>query len=436
MPPAEPELLARLEALRDELGRRKADAAFGDAAPELAERLDALFAAAYDSILADPPLAGTPAAGRRCRLRLPARAARGHARQQRRRRFVRHLFRQPVRRWLGAPRSTRRAGAAGRPGRPFDLPSEADGVAEADAGGALLDPAPPRAQAVDAPDAPAAAQLEPEPEIHAEPAPEPEPVLASEPLFVDELDPDLLPVFMEEASDLLPQIGKGLRLWQQIPADGAPAQGLLRALHTVKGSARMAGAMRLGQHTHALETQVENMLHAGTTSPAAFDELLANYDRAMLLFEQLQQPAAPAPTAQQASKPARLEAPTAPAAPAIDGQAAPAPLVRVRADILDRLVNQAGEVSITRSRLENEVGTLKTSLHDFADNVASLRRQLREIEMQAESQIASQPVDRRRARIRSARIRPLHPPAGIDPDDGRERQRRRLAARQPGAHGR
>jgi chemosensory pili system protein ChpA (sensor histidine kinase/response regulator) len=65
------------------------------------------------------------------------------------------------------------------------------------------------------------------------------------------------------------------------------------------------------------------------------------------------------------------------------------PLVRVRADILDRLVNQAGEVSITRSRLENEVGTLKSALHDFSDNVASLRRQLREIEMQAESQIAS-----------------------------------------------
>ena len=65
------------------------------------------------------------------------------------------------------------------------------------------------------------------------------------------------------------------------------------------------------------------------------------------------------------------------------------PLVRVRADILDRLVNQAGEVSITRSKLENQVGTLKTSLSDFADNLARLRQQLREVEMQAESQIAS-----------------------------------------------
>src|SRR5690606_26527164 len=82
------------------------------------------------------------------------------------------------------------------------------------------------------------------------------------------------------------------------PPDHAIAQGLQRALHTVKGSARMAGAMRLGQHVHELETQVENMAHAGASAllanAAAFDELLANYDGALLLFEQLQQPSAPA----------------------------------------------------------------------------------------------------------------------------------------------
>ncbi|MGH8853184.1 MAG: hybrid sensor histidine kinase/response regulator, partial [Telluria sp.] len=65
------------------------------------------------------------------------------------------------------------------------------------------------------------------------------------------------------------------------------------------------------------------------------------------------------------------------------------PLVRVRADILDRVVNQAGEVSITRSRLENQVGSLKGALSDFTENLDRLRRQMREIEMQAESQIAS-----------------------------------------------
>ncbi|HEX9171732.1 MAG TPA: Hpt domain-containing protein [Telluria sp.] len=233
-------------------------------------------------------------------------------------------------------------------------------------------------------EAPAAAPVE-EAVVVLPATPEPEgdsqPALVAEPVFSDELDPDLLPVFLEEGSDLLPEIGNGLRQWQQDPADTAPAQRLLRNLHTVKGSARMAGAMRLGQHAHELETQIENMVHAGTTSHAAFDELMANYDQALLLFEQLQQPAPGAgDTAAQASAPAAAPPPAT---------AARTPLVRVRADILDRLVNQAGEVSITRSRLETQVGTLKTAMTEFSDNVARLRRQLREVEMQAESQIAS-----------------------------------------------
>ena len=229
------------------------------------------------------------------------------------------------------------------------------------------------------PDEAVLAEAAAEPVAQAEP--ESELVGAS---YADEIDPDLLPVFLEEAADLLPRIGHDLRQWQQEPGNTAIAQGMQRDLHTVKGSARMAGAMRLGQHAHELETQIENMVHAGTsTLPAtAFDELLANYDAALLLFEGLQQPAqadaAPAPEQEQA----RAHTP-----PPVE--AARAPLVRVRADILDRVMNQAGEVSITRSRLENQMGGLKGSLGDFSDNVARLRRQLREIEMQAESQIAS-----------------------------------------------
>jgi chemosensory pili system protein ChpA (sensor histidine kinase/response regulator) len=361
--PAQPELLARLEALRDELGRQRADAVIADAEPELAQRLDALFAATYASILADPPLVtGTPALPASTELapRAPLPREEDPAVSA-----VDDLFDSYFDDPFAAPTLEQAEPA------PTPTPDEAEEVIDVDA---LFDiPAP-------------APEPEPEPEPQPEPAAEPEAeaVLAAEPVFVDDLDPDLLPVFMEEAADLLPQIGNGLRQWQQNPADAAVAQGLLRALHTVKGSARMAGAMRLGQHVHALETQIENMLHAGTTNSVAFDELLANYDQAQLLFEQLQQPVAPVlqPAPQAAPEPA-LPAPPA------DDQAARAPLVRVRADILDRLVNQAGEVSITRSKLETQVGALKGMLAEFSDNLANLRRQLREVEVQAESQIAS-----------------------------------------------
>jgi chemosensory pili system protein ChpA (sensor histidine kinase/response regulator) len=216
--------------------------------------------------------------------------------------------------------------------------------------------------------------------------------------LTDELDPDLLPVFLEEGADLLPRIGNELRAWQQKPSDTAPAQSMQRMLHTVKGSARMAGAMRLGQHTHDIETQIENMVHAGTTTPAAFDELMANYDLAMLMFDQLQgggvapmQPAVGAETAPSGAAAGTAAETAQPAARAAEEAPAPGrtPLVRVRADILDRLVNQAGEVSISRSKLETQVGSVKASLTEFSDNLDRLRAQLREVEVQAESQIAS-----------------------------------------------
>jgi chemosensory pili system protein ChpA (sensor histidine kinase/response regulator) len=63
--------------------------------------------------------------------------------------------------------------------------------------------------------------------------------------------------------------------------------------------------------------------------------------------------------------------------------------VRVRAPMLDRLVGHAGEVSIARARIESDVGSIKSSLGDLTDNLERMRRQLRDIEVQAESQIGS-----------------------------------------------
>jgi chemosensory pili system protein ChpA (sensor histidine kinase/response regulator) len=63
--------------------------------------------------------------------------------------------------------------------------------------------------------------------------------------------------------------------------------------------------------------------------------------------------------------------------------------VRVRAPLLDRLVNHAGEVSITRARIEADVAQMKGGLGDLTDNLERLRAQLRDIELQAETQIGT-----------------------------------------------
>ena len=205
----------------------------------------------------------------------------------------------------------------------------------------------------------------------------------------DELDSDLLPVFLEEANDLLPQIQLLLRAWQAEPASRESVQGLLRLLHTVKGSARMAGAMRLGQQMHDMESRIEQISAVGTPTPAVFEDLLGRFDVGLYLHDQLQNPEA------GRLAPAVVHGPVssavvAEAAAEKTPSAASAPLLRVRVDIIDRLVNQAGEVSISRSRVENGVAGLNQSLSELTDNVARLRSQLRELEIQAESQMASQ----------------------------------------------
>jgi chemosensory pili system protein ChpA (sensor histidine kinase/response regulator) len=53
------------------------------------------------------------------------------------------------------------------------------------------------------------------------------------------------------------------------------------------------------------------------------------------------------------------------------------------------MVNQAGEVMITRSRLEAELSQLRGSLNDMSGNLNRLRQQLRDIELQAETQMQS-----------------------------------------------
>ncbi|WP_051378869.1 Hpt domain-containing protein [Derxia gummosa] len=384
----------------------------------------------------------------------------------------------------------------------------------------------------------------------------------------DEIDPDLIDIFIEEGRDYMPRIEQGLQALIDMPADDARLAAVLRALHTVKGSARMAGAMRLGALCHDIESRAE----AARETPTAelFDDLLHRFDNAYAEFARLSgeesvfetapdeplpgnaafaapagdaidddrdaqaiasdtEPAshvafgavagigrapddvapreagtalagassdggahdtdaatldvspppmpdpAPAPSsfrwpvapltdpdgplyqaddvrepvqpsgaaepvasdtgavtvagidigasadgaavlassdeasradaiaaaaampppAQPVASSVALAQPVAVSAPAAAAQAAAQrqqrqqALVRVRSDLLDRLVNNAGEVSIARARLENDLGTVKGALGDLTDNVDRLRAQLREIEIAAEAQMSS-----------------------------------------------
>ncbi|MBV8030544.1 MAG: Hpt domain-containing protein, partial [Betaproteobacteria bacterium] len=113
----------------------------------------------------------------------------------------------------------------------------------------------------------------------------------------DDIDEQLLPIFLEEAQELLPQIGSDIRDWKANAGDMTIVHSLQRALHTLKGSARMAGAIRLGELTHIMESRIEVALETAEVTPALFAELEEKLDRLSLDLERMQSPAAAEPAA-------------------------------------------------------------------------------------------------------------------------------------------
>jgi len=206
----------------------------------------------------------------------------------------------------------------------------------------------------------------------------------------DDIDEQLLPIFLEEAQELLPLIGSDLRDWKANPGDETISQSLRRALHTLKGSARMAGAIRLGELTHLMESRIEAAIEADQLPAELFEELELKMDRLSLDLDHMRED-------QAAFKLPPAEPIAAPRGEVLHGAApvaepplpSPAAMLRINPDTLDHLINESGEVSIARSRIEAELRVVKQSLADLNDSITRLRGQLREVEIQADSQLQS-----------------------------------------------
>jgi chemosensory pili system protein ChpA (sensor histidine kinase/response regulator) len=62
-------------------------------------------------------------------------------------------------------------------------------------------------------------------------------------------------------------------------------------------------------------------------------------------------------------------------------------MARVNAELLDQLLNNAGEVSIARARLEQQLGAIEFNLGELSRTVTRLKEQLRKLEIETEAQI-------------------------------------------------
>jgi chemosensory pili system protein ChpA (sensor histidine kinase/response regulator) len=311
----------------------------------------------------------------------------------------------------------------------------------------------------------------------APPAEEP-PAAPEEPPPAEEFDHEIANIYSEEATELLESAHASLSVWKNDRKDKQPVAELQRQLHTLKGGARMAGIMAMGDLSHELETlviQIDNGAvagddHAHTVMQASLDELshmrdlvsggtLPAKNRDLIgqirgLANQTQTdvpasaaaPAAMAPTATATAPAASAPAPApatawasaaatpsaapqttvfaagspaaaAPAAraasperaletsganedaasleqstaPILPGrEAAPVERVemaRVDADLLDTMLNNAGEVSIFRARLDQQVNSIDFNLAELARTVTRLKEQLRGLEIETEAQV-------------------------------------------------
>jgi chemosensory pili system protein ChpA (sensor histidine kinase/response regulator) len=68
-------------------------------------------------------------------------------------------------------------------------------------------------------------------------------------------------------------------------------------------------------------------------------------------------------------------------------------MARVDADLLDTMLNNAGEVSIFRARLDQQVNSIDFNLAELARTVTRLKEQLRGLEMETEAQVLNRHQD-------------------------------------------
>ncbi len=93
-------------------------------------------------------------------------------------------------------------------------------------------------------------------------------------------DPEVAAVFTEEALELIEGSERALGDWRAAAGSAECAFALKRALHTLKGGARMAGILAMGDLSHELETLVGNAESGALAADeAVFDVIQASLDQ-------------------------------------------------------------------------------------------------------------------------------------------------------------
>ena len=248
-------------------------------------------------------------------------------------------------------------------------------------------------------------------------------------------DADLVEIFLEEANDILATCNECLNKWRENHKDENAVSEFRRQLHTLKGSARMAAYSNIGDFSHTFESLVIDVAESRISAnnevfnlvQRCLDHLNDMIDLAMnkhpvfpadVLTEELkalrrnedisdkliseslgrhekkqdedkEKPATEVNSSKVVKIPV-LRNPVDPnqqvaSQPAVTSQQS----VRLQSSMLDDLVNNAGEVNIFQARLEQVSNTYNVNIYELEQIVNRLREQLRNLEIETETQILS-----------------------------------------------
>ncbi len=240
----------------------------------------------------------------------------------------------------------------------------------------------------------------------------------------DQIDDEVLGIFLEEAEELNEAINQCVLDWASNPQTSEYYDNLLRHLHTMKGGARLAGLNSLGEYTHNFETFLINVQQNPVPLDEAFfatvnqrqDEIARRVGVYRKLVQGDAQPeelaamtrdldstptmiaSAALPATQTSEEDSQEQASEGLASQVSSDSALAAEvdsektttnqnqeMVRVSSELLEELIDLSGESNITRGRVEQQIRDFGESLQEMEDTINRIRADVRRLEIEAES---------------------------------------------------
>ncbi len=198
------------------------------------------------------------------------------------------------------------------------------------------------------------------------------------------IDVEVIKLFLADGMELFEQLHIAVANLHEIPEQRNNAQ-LKEVLASLSGGANLSGFKSLGRYCESFSKESDT---------ASSEELQARLASIQAFVNVLKQAEAKTDKPVQAAVPAKAAAKKPEAKKSTEKQAAnnadnQAESIKISANLLETLVNLAGETSINRGRLEMQMSEFAFTIDEMGGTIERLQEQLRRLHLETEAQIIS-----------------------------------------------